>query len=189
MGVGGLLMEIVTRPQPRAKPVEEMVKRVAAVVLAAGRSDSYGCDQQTGRADWRGSRSRSHRGRTSVGIAGWTGNRRHWPSAGEGRGRTQDLNVRFVHNPDYAEGLGTCVARRYRSGVGKAPTGAIVCLGDMPQVDTTLIDTLLNASDPRAARASSSPLIDGHAAVILWYGRGASSRTLCRSAAISVRVI
>ena len=35
MGVGGLLMEIVTRPQPRAKPVAEKGKRVAAVVLAA----------------------------------------------------------------------------------------------------------------------------------------------------------
>src|SRR5207342_927648 len=42
MGVGGLLMEIVTRPQPRAKPVEEAGKRVAAVVLAAGRSTRMG---------------------------------------------------------------------------------------------------------------------------------------------------
>ncbi|HEY4775550.1 MAG TPA: molybdopterin-binding protein, partial [Xanthobacteraceae bacterium] len=37
MGVGGLLMEIVTRPQPREEPVPEKGRRVAAVVLAAGR--------------------------------------------------------------------------------------------------------------------------------------------------------
>src|SRR5262249_51379728 len=40
--VVGLLLEIVTRPQPRAKPVEEEGKRVAAVVLAAGRSTRMG---------------------------------------------------------------------------------------------------------------------------------------------------
>src|SRR5204863_1093820 len=38
MGVGGLLMEIVTRPQPRTEPATSVQKRVAAVVLAAGRS-------------------------------------------------------------------------------------------------------------------------------------------------------
>src|SRR6185437_12547278 len=38
MGVGGLLMEIVTRPQPRAKPESEGNRKVAAIILAAGRS-------------------------------------------------------------------------------------------------------------------------------------------------------
>src|SRR5207245_1473465 len=38
MGVGGLLMEIVTRPQPREEPVAAGDRRIAAVVLAAGRS-------------------------------------------------------------------------------------------------------------------------------------------------------
>ena len=36
MGVGGLLMEIVTRPQPRIEPAPEKGRKVAAVVLAAG---------------------------------------------------------------------------------------------------------------------------------------------------------
>ncbi|MBJ6969953.1 NTP transferase domain-containing protein, partial [Vibrio cholerae] len=42
MGVGGLLMEIVTRPQPRAKPETEGNSQVAAIVLAAGRSTRMG---------------------------------------------------------------------------------------------------------------------------------------------------
>ena len=42
MGVGGLLMEIVTRPQPRAEPEPEKAQRIAAVVLAAGRSTRMG---------------------------------------------------------------------------------------------------------------------------------------------------
>src|SRR6185312_8100011 len=41
LGVGGLLMEIVTRPQPRAEP-EVSRQRIAAVVLAAGRSTRMG---------------------------------------------------------------------------------------------------------------------------------------------------
>src|SRR5206468_3062228 len=45
LGVGGLLMEIVTRPQPRDEPVvaaPDAAHRIAAVVLAAGRSTRMG---------------------------------------------------------------------------------------------------------------------------------------------------
>src|SRR6202011_4010190 len=41
MGVGGLLMEIVTRPQPREEP-SPSGKRTAALLLAAGRSTRMG---------------------------------------------------------------------------------------------------------------------------------------------------
>src|SRR5262249_23674871 len=41
MGVGGLLMEIVTRPQPR-EGEEQAGRRIAAIVLAAGRSTRMG---------------------------------------------------------------------------------------------------------------------------------------------------
>ena len=42
MGVGGLLMEIVTRPQPREEPLAGGGHRIAAVILAAGRSTRMG---------------------------------------------------------------------------------------------------------------------------------------------------
>src|SRR5689334_11723354 len=42
LGVGGLLMEIVTRPQPRAEPEPEKGHRIAGLVLAAGRSTRMG---------------------------------------------------------------------------------------------------------------------------------------------------
>ncbi len=42
MGVGGLLMEIVTRPQPRAKLGADGNRNVAAIILAAGRSTRMG---------------------------------------------------------------------------------------------------------------------------------------------------
>ncbi len=42
MGVGGLLMEIPTRPQPREIPSPSAAAKVHAVVLAAGRSSRMG---------------------------------------------------------------------------------------------------------------------------------------------------
>ncbi len=42
MGVGGLLMEIVTRPQPRESLATDSNRNVAAVILAAGRSTRMG---------------------------------------------------------------------------------------------------------------------------------------------------
>ena len=42
LGVGGLLMEIVTRPQPRDEPVAATDHHIAAIVLAAGRSTRMG---------------------------------------------------------------------------------------------------------------------------------------------------
>jgi molybdenum cofactor cytidylyltransferase len=70
------------------------------------------------------------------------------------------LPVKFVHNPHFADGLGTSL----RAGVGALPAevdGAIVCLGDMPQVDAALIDRLIGAFDPDAGALAVVPTIDG----------------------------
>src|SRR2546429_169311 len=42
LGVGGLIMQIVTRLQPRAEPEPEKGRSIAAVLLAAGRSTRMG---------------------------------------------------------------------------------------------------------------------------------------------------
>ncbi len=70
------------------------------------------------------------------------------------------LPVRFVHNPAYADGLAGSV----KTGIGAVPAesdGAIVCLGDMPQVDSGLIDKLLAAFDPERGALVVVPTIDG----------------------------
>ena len=160
MGVGGLLMEIVTRPQPRAKPVEEEGKRVAAVVLAAGRSTRMGAvnkliAQIGGKPLVRIAAEQVLASQAGPVIV-VTGHQREKVEAA-----LKGLNVRFVHNPDYAEGLGTSL----RTGIASVPEsadGAIVCLGDMPQVDTSLIDTLLDAFNPESGAFIVVPTIDGH---------------------------
>src|SRR6202012_2865664 len=70
------------------------------------------------------------------------------------------LPVKFVHNPDFADGLGTSL----RTGIGAMPPesdGAIVCLGDMPQVDAELIDRLIAAFEPDKGALVVVPTIDG----------------------------
>ena len=70
------------------------------------------------------------------------------------------LSVTCVHNPHYADGLGTSL----KSAIAALPTevdGAIVCLGDMPQVDAALIDRLIGAIDPDKGALVAVPTIDG----------------------------
>jgi molybdenum cofactor cytidylyltransferase len=54
------------------------------------------------------------------------------------------LDVAFVHNPDYAQGLSTSL----KAGIAAAPAsvaGALVLLGDMPQITPGHLDQLIAA--------------------------------------------
>ncbi len=72
----------------------------------------------------------------------------------------EGLNVRLVHNPNFAEGLSTSV-KAGLAAVPEAVDGAIVCLGDMPQVTAALIDKLVAAFDPERSALVVVPVIDG----------------------------
>ena len=159
MGVGGLLMEIVTRPQPRTEPQPEKGRRIAAVVLAAGRSTRMGAINKLiaeigGKPLVRIAAEQALASRAAPVIV-VTGHERAQVEAA-----LDGLPVRFVHNPDYAEGLGTSL----KAGIAAVPKeadAAIVCLGDMPQVDSSLIDKLLAAFDPERGALVVVPSIDG----------------------------
>jgi molybdenum cofactor cytidylyltransferase len=158
MGVGGLLMEIVTRPQPRTAE-EKVRQRVAAIVLAAGRSTRMGGPNKLlaeigGKPLVRiaveealGSRARP--------VIVVTGHQRERVEAA-----LKGLAVTLVHNPDYAHGLSTSL----KAGIAAVPAdvdGAIVCLGDMPQVDAALMDRLIAALDPERGALVAVPSIEG----------------------------
>jgi molybdenum cofactor cytidylyltransferase len=162
MGVGGLLMEIVTRPQPRGAAREGETKvgrRFAALVLAAGRSTRMGGPNKllaeiAGRPLVRIAveEALASRARPIIVVTGHQSE----PVAAA----VKDLDVVLVHNPDYAAGLSTSL----RVGIAAVPSdaeGAVVVLGDMPQVDATLIDRLLAAFDPEKGALVAVPAIDG----------------------------
>ena len=159
LGVGGLLMEIVTRPQPRTEPEPEKGRAIAGVVLAAGRSSRMGGPNKL-LAEIGGKplvrivtdAVLASRARPVVVVTGHQRDKVEAALAG--------LPVKFVHNPLFADGLGTSL----KAGIAALPAdadGAIVCLGDMPQVDAGLIDRLIGAFDPDHGALVVVPTIDG----------------------------
>ncbi|HKV00352.1 MAG TPA: nucleotidyltransferase family protein, partial [Vineibacter sp.] len=68
--------------------------------------------------------------------------------------------VRFVENPDFADGLSASL----RVGVGALPAdvdGALVCLGDMPAVAPAQLDKLIAAFNPVEGRSICVPTVRG----------------------------
>jgi molybdenum cofactor cytidylyltransferase len=158
MGVGGLLMEIVTRPQPRAIKASPG-RHIAAIVLAAGRSTRMGgpnkllaeiSSQPLVRIA--AQQALASQARPVIVV---TGHQREQVEAA-----LIGLDVVLVHNPDFAAGLSTSV----KAGIAAVPhgvDGAVVCLGDMPQVNAMLIDKLLSAFDPEKGSLVVVPTING----------------------------
>jgi molybdenum cofactor cytidylyltransferase len=171
MGLGGLLKEIVTRPQPRELPpdddqpieapgdVGETARRapkIAAVVLAGGRSTRYGARNKlleplegvplvvrTVRA------ALASRAAPVIVVTGHEADAVQAAVAG--------LDVRLVHNPDFADGLSTSL----RTGLGAVPDdadGAVVALGDMPRIEARHLDRLIAAFSPKEGRGIVVPV-------------------------------
>jgi molybdenum cofactor cytidylyltransferase len=158
LGVGGLLMEIVTRPQPREEPAPAG-RNIAAVVLGAGRSSRMGGPNKL-LADIAGrplvrivvEAALASKARPVIVV---TGHQRERVEAA-----LDGLPVKLVHNPNFADGLGTSL----KTGIAALPPeadGVIVCLGDMPQVNAALIDRLIGAFDPAKGALVVLPTIDG----------------------------
>ena len=170
MGVGGLLMEIVTRPQPRTEPVPAVSQRVATVLLAAGRSTRMGGPNKLlaeigGRPLVRiaAGEALASRARPVIVVTGHQQEKVEAALAG--------LDVKCVPNPHYADGLSASL----KAGLAALPAdadGAIICLGDMPQVNAALIDRLVSAFDPEKGALVVVPTIEGKRGnPVLWSRR------------------
>jgi molybdenum cofactor cytidylyltransferase len=160
LGVGGLLMEIVTRPQPRAEEAAaDVPRRVAAVLLAAGRGTRMGgpnklLEELRGKAIVRHAAEAMSASKASpvVAVTGHEGERVAKMLAG--------LEIKRVHNPDYAEGLSTSL----RAGLAALPAesdAVVIALGDMPDVTGALIDKLIAAIDPARGALIAVPTREG----------------------------
>jgi molybdenum cofactor cytidylyltransferase len=170
LGVGGLLMEIVTRPQPRAVPEPEKGHRIAGLVLAAGRSTRMGgpnklLEEINGKPLVRivAEQALASRASPVIVVTGHQRERVERALAG--------LRVSLVHNADFADGLSTSL----KAGIKAVPAdadGVIVALGDMPQVSATLLDRLIAAFDPEHGALVVVPTFDGKRGnPVLWARR------------------
>jgi molybdenum cofactor cytidylyltransferase len=160
LGVGGLLMEIVTRPQPReATPEEESAARFAAVVLAAGKGTRMGGPNKL-LEPLHGKPLLLHavdaalksNARPVIVVTG----HEHERVAAALKG----LEVQIVRNADYSAGLSGSL----RAGIEALPEdvkAAAVLLGDMPQVSAKLINMLGASIDPARGALIAVPVRAG----------------------------
>jgi molybdenum cofactor cytidylyltransferase len=150
MGVGGLLTEIPTRPQPRDEPAPPRMPRIAAVVLAAGLSSRMGANKllaEVGGKPMVRHAVEAARASAADPVILVTGNNSEAVRNAAGSGAAT-----IVENPDFSKGLSTSL----RSGLSALPAdcdGVLILLGDMPGVSTALIDRLIAAFDPSEDRA------------------------------------
>lgn len=171
MGAGGLLADIATRPFPRSDGADADQDGFAAVVLAAGRSSRMGGGINKLLAKVAGvpvirrvvQAALASRARPVLVV---TGHERERVEAA-----LDGLPVQFVHNEDYTSGM----ASSLRAGIAAVPkdvAGALVVLGDMPLVQSVLLDRLMDAYAPQEGRLVVVPVAGssrGHP--VLWSRR------------------
>lgn len=161
MGTGGLLMEIFSRPQPRSQAEHANHPQVAALVLAAGRSSRMGSNKLL--EDLHGKPVVRHVVEAALASRAGpvfvvTGHQ-----APDVAVALAGLDVTFVHNPRFAEGMATSL----QVGVDAVPdssAAALVMLGDMPLVSPAAINRLVDNLAGSVTARAVVPVADGRRA-------------------------
>ena len=163
-------MEIVTRPQPREHLGGDGNRRVAAIILAAGRSTRMGGPNKL-LAELGGQKlvrivAEQALASKATDVIVVTGHQ-----ADEVKKALAGLKVTFAHNPDYAEGLASSVKAGIAA-VSEKADGAVICLGDMPLISANLIDRLIEAFAPDRGQLIVVPVSDNRRGnPVLWSRR------------------
>jgi molybdenum cofactor cytidylyltransferase len=175
MGVGGLLAEIGARPLPRAEATRTPVDTqhapiVAAMVLAAGQSRRMGeANKLLELVDGRTMVVTAVEAALTADVSSITVVTGH--EADSVQAALTGKPVRFVHNPDYADGLSASL----KTAAANAPDNAdaiIVLLSDMPDVTSAHVDRLIAAFNPLEGRAICVPTVGGKRGnPVLWAKR------------------
>lgn len=157
MGVGGLLMEIASRPQPREGERDDGDEtalddpRVDIVVLAAGRSSRMGgpnklLAQFAGVPLIRRSVETALSARNAETVHVVTGHMHDEIAAA-----LAGLDVEIVHNPTFADGLSTSLKTGFAAAA--EADGVLVMLADQPHLTAPDLDRLIAAFTGRGKGA------------------------------------
>ncbi len=155
MGVGGLLMEIVSRPQPRDMEIKPSMEQpnIAALVLAAGQSSRMGANNKlVATLD-----DKALICHVVDAALESSASSVHVVTGAEPDKITNVLeqdDINFVQNPDFADGLSTSLRAGLQSLTKNetAPDGILVLLGDMPGVSSAHINEMIAAFNPSQGR-------------------------------------
>ncbi len=161
MGVGGLLKEIPSRPQPRdAKHAKEHSPRVAAIILGGGRSTRMGPINKL-TSTFEGKPLIAHVADAALasnadGIILVTGHEKD-----EVLKALAGRPMSYAHNPDYADGLSTSIKAGIKAATELDPPvdAAVILLGDMPLITADLINRLIEARDPSDDKFICVPVV------------------------------
>ncbi len=171
MGAGGLLKDTGTRPMPReALPKASQPQRVAAVILAAGRSSRMNGPNKLllpldGKAIVAHVVDAVLKAQLSpvVVVTGHQGD--------EIRAALAGRPVEFVENIAYADGIASSVGTGIGALAARADA-ALICLGDMPRLQSDTLRQLAGAHDPVEGRSICAPVNGGKRGnPILWDAR------------------
>jgi molybdenum cofactor cytidylyltransferase len=139
MGVGGLLMEITSRPQPR-DPDSADPLHIAAVLLGAGQGTRMGGGKMTAMLGGKALIRHAAEAVEGAGISSFITVLGH--NAESVRDALVGIDTVIVTNPDFANGMSTSL----KAGLAAVPPSAaaiLVVLGDMPSVTPVIINKLL----------------------------------------------
>ncbi|WP_025591254.1 NTP transferase domain-containing protein [Agrobacterium tumefaciens] len=155
MGVGGLLMEIETRPRPRESSDEHRrPATVAVVILAAGkgtRMGEGGAHKLLAEFDDEPLVRRTAKTALAADAASVivvTGHRRS-----EIEATLSGLDVTAVENPAYASGMASSLISGFSARAAREADGVLVMLADMPGVKSGNLDALIAAFRGASGRA------------------------------------
>lgn len=160
MGTGGLLMEIVSRPQPRAGEAQPHGSAAfGIVILAAGRSTRFGAENKL-LALFEGRPILAHvleiaRGAARGPVVVVTG---HEADAVGALAAGPEFDL--VENPDYREGLATSL----RVGLAALPPeteAAFILLGDMPRLRPETLQRLAQQASEQPGQEAFVPVHHG----------------------------
>jgi molybdenum cofactor cytidylyltransferase len=144
MGVGGLLVEIPSRPQPREAAAGRQVE-VVAVLLAAGTASRIDDGRHKLLAEFDGVAlvrrlAQAARDSDVSGLVVVTGHR-----AAEIEAALAGLTAEIAHNPDFATGMASSLIAGFTSPAAERADGILVMLADMPAVSTADLNALVAA--------------------------------------------
>ncbi|HEY4161747.1 MAG TPA: NTP transferase domain-containing protein, partial [Dongiaceae bacterium] len=166
MGVGGLLADIPSRPQPRERRVPETgtgaTRQIAAIILAAGTSSRMGRNKLL--LEFAGQPILCHAvdqalaaGIQDIVVVGGHQAARIREALGD---RLAASSIRMVEAREHKLGMSASLKTGIRALAPKTEA-ALVLLGDMPQVSAALIKRLLSAYNPVEGRTIVVPTMNG----------------------------
>ncbi len=163
LGVGGLLMEIPSRPLPRETSTAAPAPlSVVVVLLAAGRASRMGVSgQHKLLAEFDGMPLVRRSAQIALaaepdGLVTVTGFRHE-----EIAERLGGLALETVYNPDYASGMASSLRTGLAAPLARDADGVLVMLADMPAVTSAHLAALISAFRDAGGRAIIRAVSDG----------------------------